>query len=571
MKSIQTRMLVVFSLLFLFATLILSITVYYSSQHLVINSIGTQAKIIANNVVKSIDVDKYKQITPEKGQNDAYNELRKDLNQIREMNGLKYLYTMNRKKVGNDYQYYYIVDGYPLDSDDASALGDVEDNHYPDLIKAFDTGKAQIGELTYDKEYGATLTAYVPILDSNGTMVGAVGADFNADHIYQLMNSKKHELIITILILLAIVFVVILFFVRMLVSPLKQLMRETDRVKKGDFTVHVNLNRKDEIGELAKNFNQMVNNLKIMIQGVKDSSFILQSSTHDLSGSSAQTAEATEHIQASIEQISIGANRQGNLIEDSTKTIEAMSDKIQSIVQRLDDVSDMSIKTNQISDDGNIQIQQTISQINSIQTVQEHSVEVIKDLDIKTKEINEIVRVITDIANQTNLLALNAAIEAARAGEHGKGFAIVSEEVRKLAEESAVAAEKISNLTNEIQQKTADAITTIDQSTKEVEYGAKVVTQSGEAFYKIQNAIRFMKNQIDSVAASVHEFSSGISEVVLKTSEVNSIAKESASSMNDFVNHIQEQGAMVEEINASTEQLKEMADNLEELINKFNI
>lgn len=571
MKSIQTRILLVFSLLFLVATLMISYIAYTSSHRLVINSIGTQAKNIATQIEKSIDITKYKTITPESGETGYYLELREHLNHIREMNGLKYLYTMDRKKTGDKYEYFYVVDGMPLNSSEASALGEVEKNEYETLIKTFETKKPQMGELSYDEKYGATLTAYVPIIDSTGAMVGVVGADFNADSIYKLMNEKKQKLIITIIVLLAIVFVMILIFAKMLISPLKQLMKETDRVKHGDFTIQVNVNRKDEIGQLAQNFNQMVINLKTMIQGIKDSSTILHHSTQDLAGSSAQTAATTEYIQTSIEQISNGAIRQGSLIEDSTNTIKGMSDKIQAIVQNLDDIANISVQANNISNDGSSQIQETISQIKNIQHIQQRSVQVIKDLIIKTKKIDEIAKVITNIANQTNLLALNAAIEAARAGEYGKGFAVVSEEVRKLAEESAIAAEKISNLTGEIQQKTEDAIITINQSTKEVEYGTKVVNQSGEAFYKIHDSIQNMKKQVDTITASIRAFSAGISEIVVKTDEVNEIVNESTRSMKNFVQHIHEQGAMVEEINASTEQLREMANTLENLINKFKV
>lgn len=571
MKSLQTRMLIIFSILFLISSTLLSWQIFSASTKLVVKSISLQAQNIAERTGQIIDVERYKEITPENGPNEYYRELREQLNEIKETNGLEYLYTMNRKESGSGYEYYYVVDGFPLDSEDASELGDVEDNHYESLVASFETKRIQIGELSNDEDYGATVSAYVPIIDNNGEMVGVVGADFNAESIYQLMQSEKKRAISISAIILVVGLLIIFLLARYLIKPLKDLMVQIRKVQGGDFTIVLKSKRQDEIGELTNVFNDMIRDLKAMIQGVYKNSEQLHQSSKALSGSSNQVAVAAGGANEKVSSLTDGAKRQLAIVEDAAETITEMSKGIEAIAGNLDEVAVTSQTATKVSEKGKEQIEQAVSQIKSIQIAQDNSSKVMRDLDLKSREIGQIVDTITDIANQTNLLALNAAIEAARAGEHGKGFAVVSEEVRKLAEQSSNATERISQLIKEIETKTAAAVATIENSSKEVEEGTKIIASSGEAFYEIINAIQSMSDQVNSVTAATEELESGSSQIVNVIEEVKDIAKTSTYATEEFAGLINDQDAMVQEITAATDQLNEMAVQLAELVKAFKI
>lgn len=571
MKSLQMRMMFIFSLLFLFLSMLLTWQIYSSSTKLVVKTISLQAQNIAEHVVETIDVARYQEINPETGPTDYYVDLRKQLNEMKETNGLKYLYTINRKKTETGYEYYYVADGFPLESDQASELGEVEENYYEGLINAFETKRAQIGELDNNAEYGATVTAYVPILDSNGEIAGVVGADFNADDIYQLMQTEKRKAILMSGFILLVGILIIYIMARYLIKPLKDLIKQIRKVQSGDFTGSLETKRQDEIGELTSKFNDMIQDLKLMIRGIYKGSDQLDQSSKSLSGSSMLAEEAASEANDKIHSLTDGSKRQLQIVQDAAETITQMSAGIEAIAENLDEVASSSQIATKMSEDGKQQIEQAVSQMNIIQRAQKDSSRVMQDLDQKSKEIGQILDTITNIANQTNLLALNAAIEAARAGEHGKGFAVVSEEVRKLAEESGNATKRISQLIQEIQSKTSAAVVTINNSSKEVESGIKVIASSGEAFYEIINSIENMSDQINSVTAATEELASGSTQIVTVIEEVKDIAKASANATEEFAGVINNQEALVQEITASTEQLNHMAEELTGLVKTFKI
>nr|WP_180994288.1 methyl-accepting chemotaxis protein [Bacillus sp. Marseille-P3661] len=571
MKSIQTRMLIIFSFAFIVSSVILSFSIYRSSNELVVNSISTQAKLIAENAVKKVDLNKYEGITPESGPTEYYMELRQQLNDIREMNGLKYLYTMGRRSVAEGYEYFYVVDGFPVESNEASEIGDVEENHYPSLEQTFETKQASIGELSYSEEYGATVTAYVPIINNNGDMIGVLGADFDAENIYQLMKTEKQKMIVLTLIVLIVMFIIIYLLSRYLVQPLKELINHTRIVRTGDFTIKMESNRKDEIGELNRAFNEMIQDINEMIHTVNVSASKLNTSSQEISSTAEQSAKTADVLASTIREITQGSKRQLKIIEDATETIKQMTIGLDSITHHLSEVSIASHMTNDLSNNGIKQIERAVKQINQIKTAQHQSSTVIQELGIKSKEIDEIVDVITNIASQTNLLALNAAIEAARAGEHGRGFAVVSQEVRKLAEQSAQAAKKIAILIKDIQVKTESAVKTMEESSREVEEGTRVVAESGEEFNKIREAVQSVNGQIENVTAAIEQLSAGSSQIVGIIEEVNKIAENSNQKTNDFAKLIDGQISMVHEINYSTDQLKEMSNHLDKVVKQFKI
>lgn len=266
----QMKMIIFFTLIILISEVVLSCLIYTSSVRLISDSVGTQAMHIAKSAAKTInlaDLEKVTKRTMEAKGNEKelnsildmpeYKNVRQQLWNFKNTNGIKFLYTMFRSKEG---KITYIVDGFPLDykGNDISMPGDVEKNTYPKMDLTFKEKKALVGDLTYDSEWGANVATYVPLFNSKGEFIGLLGAEIEASDIYKLLYFNKIK-IITITCLVVLFTILISYLLtRLLVYNLGVLTKKVQEVRKGDLSVRSNISSKDEIGELSMAFDEMV-------------------------------------------------------------------------------------------------------------------------------------------------------------------------------------------------------------------------------------------------------------------------------------------------------------------------
>ncbi|MDC2867935.1 methyl-accepting chemotaxis protein, partial [Bacillus sp. BP-3] len=246
--------------------------------------------------------------------------------------------------------------------------------------------------------------------------------------------------------------VIIYFITLSITKPLKQLVVSSHKISEGDLTEIIEIRSNDEIGQLGKGFNKMVGSLRELISRINSSAGHVAAASEELTASVRQASEATEQITMAIDQVSSGAVTQTKGVEQGAILLQEVTEGIQSVADTSSVIATSSAYTRQKAENGDQLVEQTVSQMQSIHQSVAESDQIIKLLDNKSKQIGDILEVIQNIADQTNLLALNAAIEAARAGEHGRGFAIVAEEVRKLAEQSSSSSNEIGKLITEIQE-----------------------------------------------------------------------------------------------------------------------
>lgn len=322
--------------------------------------------------------------------------------------------------------------------------------------------------------------------------------EFNATA--QADAEDARRIVINILIIAYLVAAVAIFVVtRSITTPIKRLVNFAQEIATGNLGVQgIHFTGRDEIGTLAQALEEMRVSLKDMALSV---------------------TEAVEAVSAAAEQMSITTKDTTAAVEDLANSANQFAGATDQLSSSTDDMSQSAQKTDELSRQGEVQIEKTITSMGEIDAVVNSLADSISALGDHSEKIGDIVTLITGIADQTNLLALNAAIEAARAGEQGRGFAVVADEVRKLAEQSASAAGEITELIAEIRQSTLDSVKHANQGMGKVKEGMEAVTQTGQVFGQISSIISELVQEINTVAAATQELAAGAQEMGATTEQ----------------------------------------------------
>ncbi|WP_257391705.1 methyl-accepting chemotaxis protein [Mesobacillus jeotgali] len=366
--------------------------------------------------------------------------------------------------------------------------------------------------------------------------------------------------------------VIALYISRIIAEPVQQVSQAVKQVAQGNLAVgKLGVKNKDEIGELASAFNEMTENLRDLIVQVGTTSEQVAASAEEMMASAEQTNSATNQVATAIQEVAGGAETQSKNTEESAKAVGEMAGGIQQVAETTSNVAESAAETAKQAKTGQVSLEKVIEKMKTINETTGETNGVIKDLDRKSAEIGKIIEVITGIADQTNLLALNAAIEAARAGEHGKGFAVVADEVRKLAELSRQSANQISGLIEVIQKETHQVVEMMNKGTAEISQGTLLVEETGRTFDEILRSIENVSGEIQEVSAISEEMSASVMQVNASIEEVTRIARGSVASTAEIASATEEQLASMEEVASSSASLAQLAENLREMVATFKV
>lgn len=355
-------------------------------------------------------------------------------------------------------------------------------------------------------------------------------------------------------------------------KPLAQIRKELAQIASGDFSGEkFEIENKDELGQLASDLNNMRNQMRELISQVTGSTEQVAASSEELTASAVETSNVTNEIAQSIQLVASGSENSNQDLHESAKSLEEVTIAIQKMAENAVILSKAVGQIGEQALQGSTYVNKTVQQINSISHKVNESGQVLELLDRNSKEIGEITKVINEIADQTNLLALNAAIEAARAGEHGKGFAVVADEVRKLAEQSQSSSQQISDLITDIQLNMSRSTNSMEQVKMEVQEGLEIVGQTEENFKGIVVAMKNMDDKITDMTTTVEQMSFGAQEVSTTVTTITHVTKETSIHMQNVAASTEEQLACMEEISLSSSSLSKLAMELQEQVNKFKI
>jgi len=357
---------------------------------------------------------------------------------------------------------------------------------------------------------------------------------------------------------------------RLITVPIRKLADMADKVSEGDLKVEpLQVANQDEIGKLAGAVNQMVQNLRSIINQVGQTSQRLSVSSGEMMEASEQTSRASVTSASAVESIMVSAQNQLQSTIELTRALEEMTQGIQQVASSSEEVSTSSMAAFDYAKAGKDVIAQSVGTIEHLAADVMNTSSQIAQLGHKIKAINGMMELIASISKQTNLLSLNAAIEAARAGEHGRGFAVVANEVRKLAEESNSAALQVSEIVTDINKETSSLVASITKSAESAQSGLAAAHKAGDSFDEIAERVEYVSNQIISVSAIVEEMSASSEEILASVQTLGSMA-ENAAEQTEHISATTEQTlASMEEVKVSTVSLNELAEDLQKLIGQF--
>jgi methyl-accepting chemotaxis protein len=526
-------------------------------------NLAAEAKEFISSAISSVDGNKVEAILKEKNNSTGnYQEVLNSMLVFKARNYVKNFYVLCKT---DGHTAAFVLDASP---DPADFL-----EEYPlDDIMA----KAFAGSISFDDnpttdQWGTFLSSYAPIKNSSGEVVAIIGADSD----FTTFHSIKKELIKMTVIAFGVFFIVLLAIVMVFSLRMKKnisaINSNLEEVNQGDLSNSINIHTRDEIEDISKainlfkeKINDIFKQLKKYIQNIDSQSSIL---TH----TSDQMAAAFQETASAIENVTQGAETQASDLTTITSTLNQFGQDIENIMSSIRDIDTSSKAVKNKTTKSNSDMQHLKHSILSTEKSFQDFAAKIEKVGQDTVHINEITNAINALADQTNLLALNASIEAARAGEAGRGFSVVAEEIRKLAEQSKTSSENINAIVQHISSDTSTLVSTASIMDRELKEQSSIITANIESYEDIISSLEEIIPKIQTVSGSTERINADKTSIIEKVESISAISEQVSASSEEMLHTVREMECHTDAVASSANLMDSAVNEVMLRINTFKL
>lgn len=459
----------------------------------------------------------------------------------------------------------YDQDGTIVVSSDETKIGEAFENQT--IISAIQNGE------TLSHRNGESLASYIPMYDpTHSEIIGTIGIQQDLS----VIQGTKQQIIHIVLLLASATVVVVLLvsilFSRKIAKPIHMIAERMGELAKGDLSISIeSSDRKDEVGQLTNAMQTMKDTLHDTMEKVAEASSSVMLQSEELTQSANEVKSGSEQIAMTMEEIAFGTEKQADNASELAHTMGIFDTKVHDTSERGEQIQRSSIAVLTMTAEGKQLMDSSAQQMMKIDGIVQEAVEKMANFNRQTQEISKLVSVIEAIATQTNLLALNAAIEAARAGEAGKGFAVVADEVRKLAEQVSSSVTDITGIVTDIQMESTDVTESLQNGYKEVEQGTHHIQTTSATFNSIDEAVTGMVETINGIADNLTDLAANSQTLNHSIGEIAAISQEVAAGIEETAATSQQSSSSMEEVAGGAENLAKLADQLNSLVRQFKL
>lgn len=376
------------------------------------------------------------------------------------------------------------------------------------------------------------------------------------------------------IVILAIVCLVVWGLInRNIVKPIHLLLAKLKELSNnsGDLTEKIEVNSKDEIGQLAEATNKFISNVRSIVLSVKETSNETTNAAKFLANSAAETENIAQEISSAMNNVAEGTTKQASYANNILQMMEQSVSDVEVGQQQVLTTLDKAKKSTQYTIDGQQAMDQAINHLKKVTDSVTLSTESVQKLGERSGEISGIITAISSISEQTNLLSLNAAIEAARAGEAGRGFAIVADEVRQLAEQSSVSSKQITELIKDIEREIENIVQLMKNNQVVIDQQVEMIENGGKSLKNIALHVKDTESETETIHEIFQSLSGKTTRVHSEIQQISNIIAHTASDSEEVAASSEEQATIVEEISNNSSNIASMAEQLQQRVNRFII
>lgn len=575
-KNLSARLSITVAISMLFLALILSAIAVKVSSIKIEQMYGNDALDISVSVANGINPDEFKSIVKSLDVNSKdYKNIHKILYNTKLETDVLYVYSFIRTA---EDEITYIVDGSDtIESGNNDAPGVTADlaDYEPSLMKTLNTNKPSSSKLVYSDEYGYNISGYSPIVDNDDKVIGYVGCDIIAQDYYTTLSEVALIIAGTCFIIAAIFSFIFSSIVRKIISsPINRLSSLSSSFKNMDFTSDVDadlLSREDEIGILSNSFEEIRNEITKLVVKIRTASDNMLLTSKELNDEFSKVKELSNNISSAMDEMAQCAMQQALDTESGAEHIETLNfilDKNSNLIRDLIGATD---EVDQNVDNG-IELMDKINQLNYENTQATKEIfDIVKQTGINTDKITQASNLIANISDKINLLALNTAIESSNSSEIGMKFAIVAEDIRKLAGDSAKSTEVINKIVEDLSKNSSTALEKMEQLENSLDAQNQSFNDAFSQYKLIQQSNSNALNTLNHMAVIRSDLEDNRDNIMQTLEALSGMSEQSAATAQSVSDNAQEQTDMVNDLSGHSENLVGVAEDLKNQVAEFKI